>query len=58
MTTLDWSGSAHWSNRRTPCVHCGADTNLRTAAGQPAHKVCVERILNQRKHLRVVKEAS
>jgi hypothetical protein len=47
MTCLDWSDAAHWSNRRRPCRHCGAPTNLLDAAGRPAHKVCCERVIDQ-----------
>jgi len=46
MTCLDWSDSAHWSNRRGPCCYCTAPTNLLDAAGRPAHKLCAERIID------------
>ena len=55
-TVLDWSSSEHWSYNQRPCRHCGATTNLRDAAGRPAHKICVERVIAklQRTRLRVV----
>jgi len=53
-TCLDWSGSEHWSPRRRPCRWCGAPTNLRDGAGRPAHKWCVERAIDSRRHLRAV----
>lgn len=52
---LDWRDGSHWSPRLEPCVHCHAPTNLRTTAGQPAHKTCVERVFIERRHLRLVK---
>ena len=57
-TVLDWSDSCHWSPRRRPCAHCGAMTNLRNAAGRAAHKVCVERLINHRRHLRAIPKAA
>ena len=51
-TVLDWRDAAHWSNRRRPCVYCHAPTNLRDAAGRPAHKVCAERVIDDRRRLR------
>ena len=57
-TVLNWSDPAHWSPSRRACVHCGSLTNLRDAAGRAAHKVCVERLVDQlrreRRHLRSV----
>ena len=45
---LDWGpGPQHWSPKRRPCFLCGAPTNLRNTAGEPAHKVCVERRIAQ-----------
>ena len=59
--SLNWSDPAHWSPRREPCAHCGSATHLRDAAGRAAHKVCVERLLDQlrreRRHLRSVSPA-
>jgi len=55
-TVLDWSGAEHWSSQSRPCRLCSAPTNLRDSAGRPAHKVCVERAVDQlrRRHLKVV----
>ena len=53
-TVLDWRDAAHWANRRRPCVYCGAPTNLRDAAGRASHKVCAERAIDERRHLRAV----
>jgi len=58
MTCLDWSDPAHWSNRRRPCHYCGAPTNLRDAAGRPAHKVCAERVIDQVRAAREESRAS
>ena len=56
--TLDWSDPTRWANPRKPCVHCNGETNLRTADGRPAHKTCVEKLLDQqrrqRRHLQPV----
>ena len=49
---LDWSDPSRWANPRRPCVHCGGATNLRTADGRPAHKVCLERLLDQQRRQR------
>jgi len=54
-TILDWSSSAdHWSLAQLPCCHCGAPTNLRDDAARPSHKVCAERVIAIRRHLRAV----
>lgn len=47
MTVLDWSDQTHWSSRAAPCRICGATTSLRDSAGRPAHKVCVEELLDE-----------
>jgi hypothetical protein len=59
-TTLNWSGTEHWSPHRAPCTHCGAPTNLRTTDGRPAHKVCVEPAIDQlrRRHLKIVPDVN
>lgn len=46
-TTLDWSDSLHWSGGPGPCRICSTSTLLLDDAGAPAHKVCVERLLDQ-----------
>src|SRR5690606_37651818 len=40
---LDWSHAR--VGRPAACALCGAPTSLRAPCGQPAHNVCVERLL-------------
>ena len=52
-TLLDWTDPAkHWDKfKAKPCRHnCGfRNTNLRNDAGQPAHKVCEEKWIDERR---------
>lgn len=47
MTILDWRDARHWGGRSRPCIHCGAGTPLLDDAQRPAHKTCVERVLDE-----------
>jgi hypothetical protein len=53
---LDWSHPTHWNNsRRAPCRFCGNPTFLLDDLTRPAHKVCVEDAVMNRRHLQVVR---
>lgn len=40
---LNWSARSHWGGRCLPCVRCGRPAFLRNGRGEPEHKVCAER---------------
>lgn len=47
MTTLDWGDRRHFGGGKTrPCRECGQPALLLDSAGRPAHKVCVESLLD------------
>jgi hypothetical protein len=47
MILLNWSDSSHWAKDPAPCALCDQPTNQRSDRGKPAHKVCVEKWIDQ-----------
>lgn len=47
MTTLDWHAAHHWGGTARPCIECGEPALLRDDRGRPAHKVCIEAVLDE-----------
>ena len=53
MVTLDWHDASRWNGgRHEPCRLCGFGAFTIDAAGRPVHKVCLERLIDERRRAR------
>jgi hypothetical protein len=56
ICTSTWSHTTHWNRgRHQPCRLCGNPSFLLGDIARPAHKVCVEDAVMNRRHLQVVR---